>query len=469
MKSLRSRLSLVLSAFFLLFFAIVFYLIYAMYADFRQDIFYKRLKDKAITTFRLLVDVEKIDHDLLREIDRNSLNSLFEEKVLVFESGQLIYSSIDDTEIKYDNNLLYNIKVKKELTTTQGVNELIGLYVEKNNKGYILIASAFDKYGKGKLKFLRDLLIVVYIIGLVVGLLGTYLFVTIYTRPLEELTKDLKSIDYNDLRIRLTQDRKVEEINLLASGINQMMERLERSSSFQKDFIHYASHELRTPLASMIAITENALHNNSSQAELIKSMRELFQQQKDLVNITNSLLYLSDSKFAQEGLEFNPVRLDEMVFRTAEVMKNLFPDARIEVQLEGAIDNPDLFVIAANEPMLLIAFNNLLKNALQYSIDRSAKINIHFTEEQRGVEFINYGDPIKEIHLSRIFTPFYRSANSSGIKGSGLGLALVYQAAELHNAEIHYSYRDGANVFDFIFKTENTSLLKKPLSEQVSQ
>jgi signal transduction histidine kinase len=293
--------------------------------------------------------------------------------------------------------------------------------------------------------------------------------VTITIKPLEELTKDLKSIDYKDLQVRLTHDRKVEEINLLASGINEMMERLERSSSFQKDFIHYASHELRTPLAAMISITENALHNNSSQVQLIKAMRELFQQQKDLVNITNSLLYLSDSKFAQEGLEFNPVRLDETVFHSAEIMKNYFPDAQIEVQLEGDIANPDFFVIAANEPLLMIAFNNLLKNALQYSTDRSAKIKIHFTEQQRGVRFINRGDPIREPYLGRIFTPFYRSGNSSGIKGSGLGLALVYQAAKLHNAEISYTYKDGANIFNFLFTVQNISLLQKPIIMQTSQ
>lgn len=466
MKSLRSRLSVVLSLFFMFFFAVVFYLIYVMYADFRKDMYYKRLKDKAVTTFQLLMDVEKVDHDLLREIDRNSLNSLFDEKVLIFESSRLIYSSIDDIDIKFDDELLNKIKADKEIGLTQGNNEVIGLYVERNGKGYMLLASAFDKYGKGKLRFLRDLLLVVYFIGLIVGLLGTYLFVAITIKPLEGLTKDLKSIDYKNMKVRLAYDRKVKEINQLAFGINQMMERLERSSSFQKDFIHYASHELRTPLAAMISITENALHNDDSQLQLKKAMQELFQQQKELVNITNSLLYLSDSRLAQEGLEFSPVRLDEIVFHSAEIMKNYFPDTKIEVELEDNTTSPDHFMIAGNEPLLMIAINNLLKNALQYSDDRSAKIKVTFAALERKVIFINKGLRISEPHLERIFTPFYRSGNSLGVKGSGLGLALVYQSAKLHNAEIRYSYKEGANIFELAFKSQNISLIGKSPTPQ---
>lgn len=461
MKSLRSRLSIVLSLFFLFFLAAVFYLIYVMYADFRRDVYYKRLRDKAVTTFRLLMDVEKVDHDLLREIDRNTLNSLFDEKVLVFESGRLIYSSIDDIDVKYDSTLLYKIRADKEIAITQGKNEVIGLYMERNGKGYMLIASAYDKYGKGKLKFLRDLLLVVYFIGLIIGLIGTYFFVAITIKPLEELTKDLKSIDYKNMQVRLAYDRKAKEINQLAFGINQMMERLERSSSFQRDFIHYASHELRTPLAAMISITENALHNNNSQAQLVKAMQELFQQQKEMVNMTNSLLYLSDSRSVQEGLEFKSVRLDEIVFHSAEIMNNYFPEAKTQVQLEGDMTNPDHFIIAANEPLLMIAFNNLLKNALQYSDDRAATIRVNFAEQERKVIFINKGQRISEPYLERIFTPFYRSGNSLGVKGSGLGLALVYQSAKLHNAEVRYSYKEGANNFELVFKSQNISLITK--------
>jgi hypothetical protein len=96
MKSLRIRFAIGFSLLFTIFLAIALLIVYISYADFKNEEFYKRLKDRALTTFRLLIEVEQVDHDLLKVIDKNTLNSLYNEKVLIFEDTNLIYSSIDD-------------------------------------------------------------------------------------------------------------------------------------------------------------------------------------------------------------------------------------------------------------------------------------------------------------------------------------------------------------------------------------
>jgi len=108
MNSLRIRLAVGFSILFTVFFAVALLIIYFSYADYRSEIFHRRLKDRAITTFRLLIHVEKIDSQLLKEIDRNTLNSLYDEKVIVLEENQVLYSSIDNIDIKYDKNFLYD-------------------------------------------------------------------------------------------------------------------------------------------------------------------------------------------------------------------------------------------------------------------------------------------------------------------------------------------------------------------------
>ena len=109
-------------------------------------------------------------------------------------------------------------------------------------------------------------------------------------------------------------------------------------------------------------------------------------------------------------------------------------------------------MVSAYEPLILVAFNNLLKNAIQYSDNNAAHIIIDVTNETKTVKFLNSGKRIKDEEIEHIFAPFYRSENAKTIKGSGLGLALVYQTAKLHNAVVHYSFENDTNIFKFIFK-----------------
>src|SRR5690606_35587175 len=85
--------------FFLVLTAILSY-IYMSYADFRRVEFFERLRQKSMTTVTLLAEVEEVDRELLKIIDRNTINEMWDEKVLVFDSRtQLIYSSLDDETI----------------------------------------------------------------------------------------------------------------------------------------------------------------------------------------------------------------------------------------------------------------------------------------------------------------------------------------------------------------------------------
>ncbi|WP_315823305.1 HAMP domain-containing protein [Paraflavitalea speifideaquila] len=259
MNSLRVRFAIGFSILFTVFLAIAFLIVYVSYADFRKEEFYSRLKDKALTTFKLLIEVEQVDRELLQVIDKNTLNSLYDEKVLVFEGAHLIYSSLDDKEIRYDQQLLSMVKLEKELHTVQNENELVALYIEQNHNSYTLLASAYDKYGRRKMSFLKWVLLIVYFAGLALGWMATYLFVKNVLRPLYVLKDNLQKVTSDNLHTRLTQSGQGEEVDSLAASFNQMMERLQQAFSIQKDFVHYASHELRTPITAMVSMTENAL------------------------------------------------------------------------------------------------------------------------------------------------------------------------------------------------------------------
>lgn len=452
MKSLRVRFALGFGIFLTFFLAIALVFIYVSFANFRKDEFYNRLKDKSLTTFRFLIDVEQIDYELLRLIDKNTLNSLYDEKVLIFQDTTLLYNSLDNKNISYLPELFEKAREHREYRTTQGTDEVIAIYIQQGGNRYTIIASAYDKFGRSKMAFLKWAMIAVYFAALIIGWGLTYFFVRRIIRPLEVLKKSLKDISYNNLGSRLQETDQGEEVDSLSTTFNQMLERLQRSISFQKDFIHYASHELRTPLAAMIGLTENAIDKAMTPEESNQLLKALFQQQQNLTNITNSLLLLSENNGQLKRQEYPKTRLDEIVFRSVEIMKIIFPDAPIEVDIQGRLDYESSLLISGSEPLILMSFNNLLKNALQYSTGKKVKVTINITHTGKEVRFINPGEPFSEYEKERIFTPFYRAPNAAAVKGYGLGLPLVKQILEMHGAVIYYLHNDGLNEFKIVFK-----------------
>lgn len=450
MKSLRIRFAIGFCLLFTALLTIAFVIIYISNASFRKEDFFRRMKDRSLTTFRLMVEVERIDHDLLKEIDRNTLNSLYDEKIMVYEGTTLIYSSFDSSEIKYDPALLEKARTEKEFHTTRGDAEVVAFYIEQDGKNFTIMAEAYDDYGRRKLTFLKWVMVTMYFAGISIGWVATYFFVKRIIQPLESLKKNIQQISSANLHTRLSQSGQGEEVDSLATSFNQLLERLQQSFSIQKDFVHYASHELRTPLAAMVGVTENALNKKLDNEHYQLILEQLFQQQQELTRITNSLLLLSDNKIIRKR-DYPSIRLDELVFRSVEIVQNIYPNAEIRVSLEGKTAQEEAMLVHANEPLLLMAFTNLLRNALQYSEENEIFVTARFYDTYREVEFKNPGKGLTEEETKLIFTPFFRASNSGSVKGHGLGLALVKQIAEIHTASIEYKREDTFNVFVFRF------------------
>ena len=77
MKSLRVRFAIGFSILFTVFLAIALLIVYFSFADFRKEEYYKRIKDRSLTTFKFLIEVDQIDIDMLKVMDRNTLTSLY--------------------------------------------------------------------------------------------------------------------------------------------------------------------------------------------------------------------------------------------------------------------------------------------------------------------------------------------------------------------------------------------------------
>ena len=101
------------------------------------------------------------------------------------------------------------------------------------------------------------------------------------------------------------------------------------------------------------------------------------------------------------------------------------------------------------------AFENILKNAINYSYEKSnIEIKIEDNENEINITFKNKGDKIPEYKLEKIFEKFYRADESraSSTGGSGLGLAITKEIIEAHGGNI--SVKNYDEYIEFEIKLE---------------
>lgn len=127
--TLKKRIALYISLLFTAVFALSVLLIGVLFSNFRKEEFKARLREKALSSIILLTKVQEMDQHLLRIVDQNSINQLYNEKTLIFDPNyHLIYSSVDDAVVRYDISDFIYIKEHGSLYRKQGKLEIYGFF-----------------------------------------------------------------------------------------------------------------------------------------------------------------------------------------------------------------------------------------------------------------------------------------------------------------------------------------------------
>ncbi|PXY43490.1 HAMP domain-containing sensor histidine kinase [Flavobacterium hydrophilum] len=450
--TLKNRISLLVSLLFTILFGLASTVIFVLYSNFRKEEFRDRLEIKALSNIKLLVNVKEVDDQLLKMIDQNSINKLYDEKTLVFDSHfKLIYSSIDDAKIDWSVNDLKYLKKHKTFFKQQGDYEVYGVFYDTKDKDFYALISATDDYGKRKLLFLRYTLIISYIFFTCICWVLTSLMVKKAMNPLSIFHQKIKNINENNLDTRVESKSNKNEIDLIANEFNFMMDRIEVSYQKQKEFTAHASHELRTPLSRITAQIENTIADSGTSIKGKTFLNTILSDVNHLSELINSLLVLS--KIDTNTTGNNEIhRMDEILFSAIENLNKTFPDFVILFEIEESENLDTALEIKGNKNLLEIALSNVLKNACVYSDNKQAKVKISTQENHLVISVLNTGKTLSEKEQKNLFQPFMRGENSKGTSGFGLGLRIVNRILMLHNAKIRYSIpSENTNLFQLIF------------------
>jgi len=440
--TLKRRISIYVSVAFSILFGLGITIVYLAFASFRQVEFTDRLQEKALTTVNLLLTVKNIDKQLLKVIDQNSINKLYNEKTLVFDENlNLIYSSIDDAPIRWNRQDLLSLKESKKFIKVDNGRDLVGLFYDSKKADYYVLIAAEDKYGNSKLRYLSYILLSTFLAGITVMWISTYFIIKKLTKPLETFQRNIVHISANELNTQLPISKsRNDEITLLTQTFNQMLTRIEMSFIAQREFTANASHELRTPISRITFQIDNLLQSNELAETTRNYLTSITANVNQLSELINSLLLLAKSSPLDSGEQLSEERIDEIFFSSYEQAKKNLPDLKMNFEINESKSISNGLVIQAARSVLVIAFANLLRNAYQYSFDRTVSVSItQLTEEQLTVTFSNWGEPLSTQEKSRLFQPFTRGRNSRNTQGSGLGLGIVKRILDYHRATVNYS------------------------------
>jgi signal transduction histidine kinase len=411
--------------------------VYFSFSKGRVEEFYDRLGSKAKMVAQMLIDIDEIDAGLLRRIEKNNPVSLPNEKIIIYDfQDKIVYSTDDDHFLVIPAELITEVRLKEEVRLKQGSYEILGQFYTGKYDRYVVFAASTDIYGLVKIKRLRIILLIVFIISLFIIFISGKIFVSRALLPISNIMSEVNGIGISNLDARISGGKGKDELSQLAQTINRMLDRIESAFKTQKNFIANASHELRTPLTVITGHLEVILMNARTNEEYRKTIISVLGNIKNLNYISNRLLQLAQASSEFSEADFSLMRIDEILWQARKDVLKTNDEYKINIIFSESIDDELKLKVNGNEQLLRAAISNLIDNGCKYSDDHTSVIIVNNENDNLTMKFSDMGLGIPEEELKMVFQPFYRAKNAIGTKGHGIGLSLVEKVIKLHKGKI---------------------------------
>jgi two-component system sensor histidine kinase MprB len=245
-------------------------------------------------------------------------------------------------------------------------------------------------------------------------------------RPVRRLTASVEDIARTQ-RLDPIPIEGSDEVARLAQSFNEMLHALSASQQRQRQLVADAGHELRTPLTSLrtnldllVQADASAGFSPESRTELLDDVRA---QIGEMTTLIGDLVELARDEPVPPTVE--PVELTAVLGQAVARVRR-----RADVEFDVHISP---WWVTGDADALERAITNLLDNAAKWSPEGGV---VTVRLEAGTLLVSDQGPGISAKDLPHVFERFYRSAESRGMPGSGLGLSIVRSIAERHGGVV---------------------------------
>ena len=243
------------------------------------------------------------------------------------------------------------------------------------------------------------------------------------------------------------QVRGVREAVEIAEAVEGMLDRIgdeqqrtKAALESARDFAAVASHELRTPLTAMRTNLEVLSTLELAAEQRNEVIGDIIRTQSRIEATLTALERLAQGDLTTVD-DFVPFDITELLDRAAHDALRTYPDVQVSL-----VPSPTVLMIGLPTGLRLV-IDNAIANAVKHG--DASEIRLNVTSSGEGVEIAidDNGTGVPEEERAAVFERFSRGSTASR-SGSGLGLALVAQQAELHGgaASLHASPLGGTRL-----------------------
>ena len=266
---------------------------------------------------------------------------------------------------------------------------------------------------------------------------GTTFPVIIFSNPIttNKITTGLRGI-----AIDITE-RKIMEDQLIRSK-----EKAEESDKLKSEFLAQMSHEIRTPLN--VILSYNSFLKDELANYLDEDQKSSFisveTAGRRLIRTIDLILNMAELHAGKLEVRINDINLYDILMELTKEFEHSAKEKNLELSCSKSCDV--MPVIKSDEYIVTEVFQNLIDNAVKYTLRGKIEVNIYNNEKNNYcVAIKDTGIGIADEYMDKIFLPFSQedTGYSRKFDGNGLGLALVKKYLDLIDAEIMVDSKKG--------------------------
>lgn len=258
-------------------------------------------------------------------------------------------------------------------------------------------------------------------------------------RPLKTVAQTADSIaSTRDLKRRLPQEPRRDEIGLLSMSFNRMLAQLEvayqqlaEALDAQRRFVADASHELRTPLTTIRGNADLLAHGPDIGEEArLAATRDIAAESARMGRMVEQLLMLAQADAGQH-LELTPISLRPLLETVCRQAQTTHSERRFETV--GLTDA----TVRGDQDALVQLLWILVDNAVKFTRPGGAiELGLRQHDSTAVITVADDGTGIPAADLERIFERFYQAEPARSNTGAGLGLSIARWIAQQHHGTV---------------------------------
>ena len=239
---------------------------------------------------------------------------------------------------------------------------------------------------------------------------------------------------------------EMERLDVLKDALDQA----NRANKAKSVFLSNMSHDIRTPMNAIIGFTALATTHIDQRDQVEGYLKKIMTSGNHLLSLINDVLDMSRIESGKMSLEEKPCSMPDILHGLRSIVQADVHAKQLELYMDAVdVVNEEIYCDRLRLNQVLL---NLLSNCVKYT-PAGGVVSVRVTEKPGAptghatYEFCikDTGIGMSEEFVSRIFEPFERERNSttSGVQGTGLGMAITKNIVDMMNGSIAVRSKQG--------------------------